>query len=127
MTDETDDLTDLERPDPSAEPALERSLNVSGEPAAEPRRRPSSLRDALDDRDPDVVRRPLSPPALLHTASTERDSVGESIASASSDALDESLPQRFAALKQERPEVVMGIAFLGGLLLATILKRLGRR
>jgi hypothetical protein len=33
---------------------------------------------------------------------------------------------RVRALAADRPEVVVGAAFVGGLLLATILKRLGR-
>jgi hypothetical protein len=34
---------------------------------------------------------------------------------------------RATAFAGERPEVVVGAAFVGGLILATILKRLGRR
>ena len=37
-----------------------------------------------------------------------------------------SAPQRAAAMANERPEVAVGAAFAGGLLLALILKRLGR-
>ncbi len=34
--------------------------------------------------------------------------------------------EKFVALVQERPEVGLGVAFLGGLILASILKRLAR-
>lgn len=37
-----------------------------------------------------------------------------------------SLPERAARIADERPEVAVGAAFAGGLLLAMILKRLGR-
>lgn len=37
-----------------------------------------------------------------------------------------SLPERAARIADERPEVAAGAAFAGGLLLAMILKRLGR-
>lgn len=45
---------------------------------------------------------------------------------ASRAAEDSSLPQRAATLANERPEVAAGAAFAGGLVLAMILKRLGR-
>jgi hypothetical protein len=35
--------------------------------------------------------------------------------------------EQFSKLVKERPEVGLGLAFAGGLVLATILKRLGRR
>jgi hypothetical protein len=46
--------------------------------------------------------------------------------SPSTDAGGASVPERAAALANDRPEVAVGAAFGGGLLLALILKRLAR-
>jgi hypothetical protein len=39
---------------------------------------------------------------------------------------DSSVPERAATIVNERPEVAVGAAFAGGLLLALILKRIAR-
>jgi Ca2+/Na+ antiporter len=52
---------------------------------------------------------------------TDTDSHEPSTAAAGS-----SVPERAAAIADERPEVAVGAAFGGGLLLALILKRLAR-
>jgi hypothetical protein len=49
--------------------------------------------------------------------------VGDGVTGAPGQAADEPL----AALAAERPEVLVGAAFAGGVLAALILKRLGRR
>ena len=57
----------------------------------------------------------------IETSSTQ------STADAASGAADSvPLPARAAALADDRPEVAVGVAFAGGLVLAMILKRLAR-
>ena len=51
---------------------------------------------------------------------------GDPPAQASTAAGGASVQERVLALANERPEVAVGAAFAGGLLLAMILKRLGR-
>jgi hypothetical protein len=55
-------------------------------------------------------------------------SIGQPTAqdSPGTDAGGSSVPERAAAIANERPEVAVGAAFGGGLLLALILKRLAR-
>ena len=57
---------------------------------------------------------------------TEPDSIQTSNGEPSAAAGGTSVPERAAAIAQERPEVAVGAAFGGGLLLALILKRLAR-
>jgi hypothetical protein len=92
-------------------------------------KRPSSLRAALDERLASVPRRPLSPPPPLTGKSPQASAAGSSDTVAQGDAgpSGPSLPERLYTLTNERPEVGLGIAFVGGLLLATIIKRFGRR
>jgi hypothetical protein len=59
------------------------------------------------------------------TGPTVEDSPGPA-ASAAPGAGGTSVPERAAAIANERPEVAVGAAFGGGLLLALILKRLAR-
>jgi hypothetical protein len=103
-------------------------------------RRPTSLRSAHDESAARASRRPPTPPLpssgvagapgeppagavepaepTSESASSPFDPVFERLATAQ---------DRAAAFAGERPEVVVGAAFVGGLILATILKRLGRR
>ncbi|HTW12108.1 MAG TPA: hypothetical protein VME01_05145 [Solirubrobacteraceae bacterium] len=109
-------------------------------PAAPAGRRPSSLRAALDERLPNVPRRSLTPPPLRHnqadspaSAAASAPAPAPAVSAATSRAAEPKahsgpgLPERIIVLVNERPEVAIGVAFVGGLLLATILKRLGRR
>ena len=92
-------------------------------------KRPSSLRAALDERLASVPRRPLSPPPPLTGKSPQASAADSSDTVAQGDAgpSGPSLPERLYTLTNERPEVGLGIAFVGGLVLATIIKRFGRR
>jgi hypothetical protein len=92
-------------------------------------KRPSSLRAALDERLASVPRRPLSPPPPLTGKSPQASAAGSPDAVAQGDAgpSGPSLPERIYTLTNQRPEVALGAAFVGGLVLATIIKRLGRR
>jgi hypothetical protein len=56
---------------------------------------------------------------------TAQDSPG-TVGGPSTDAGGASVQERALALANERPEYAVGAAFAGGLLLAMILKRLGR-
>ncbi|MGH2844066.1 MAG: hypothetical protein ACRDKL_10855 [Solirubrobacteraceae bacterium] len=81
-------------------------------------RRPASLRDAPEEASGDQAGAPSDPtfPGASDSALPE-EQISER----------PSLPRRCVALTQQRPEFGLGVAFLGGLVLATILKRLGRR
>ncbi len=59
-------------------------------------------------------------PAVTPLADT-----GEAFASGHAPGTSPSWPEPVAAIAAERPEVVVGAAFAGGLLLAMILRRLG--
>ncbi len=90
------------------------------------RRRPSSLRD--EEHVTNLPRRPVAPPTFQPAASPRAAAhpAGDS-APAPTGAPPGSLPEKVFALTRERPEVGLGLAFFGGLVLATIIKRLGRR
>jgi hypothetical protein len=94
-----------------------------------------SLRAALDEQAARVPRRRLSPPApaselAAETAEADKDIEAADSSGSPLDPVFERLAtaqDRATAFAGERPEVVVGAAFVGGLILATILKRLGRR
>jgi hypothetical protein len=92
-------------------------------------RRPSSLRSPADLANA-VPRRKLTPPQFPKPNEGERPpATAPGTPGASSDPGSAPGPTplaKFTALVNERPEVGLGVAFLGGLLLATILKRLAR-
>jgi len=88
-------------------------------------KRPSSLRAALDERLSNVPRRPLSPPPFTPHARATAAAAAET--GKPEAPAGPALPEQLLALVNQRPEVGLGIAFVGGLLLATIIKRLGRR
>jgi hypothetical protein len=93
-------------------------------------RRPSSLRAQIGES-VDVPRRPLSPPRFppqpAAPAAGETGSAGAepTRAPAGGDQLQKRV-ESFVALMNERPEVGLGVAFVGGLIAASILKRLAR-
>jgi hypothetical protein len=70
-------------------------------------------------------------PVLVYTSGSESPAVtplaetGEAYASGHASGTSPSWPEPVVALAAERPEVVVGAAFAGGLLLAMILRRLG--
>ncbi len=82
-----------------------------------------------------MPRRRLSPPApaselAAETAEADKDIEAADSSGSPLDPVFERLAtaqDRATAFAGERPEVVVGAAFVGGLILATILKRLGRR
>jgi hypothetical protein len=98
-------------------------------------RRPTSLRSALDEPGVQAPRRPASSPPSEATAAARdapsADPAGSTEPGGSPfDPVFERLAtaqDRAVAFAKERPEVAIGGAFAGGLILATILKRLGRR
>lgn len=140
MTDGTEDLTDPKGTEPAAEGAVDNpyaTIPPSDQPAAvNPVKRPTSLRPALDEPAVNVPRRTIAtPPAPSDAAVSRREPPTEALqpdepATSPFDPVFERLAtaqERAAVLASERPEVVVGAAFAGGLILAAILKRLGRR
>lgn len=107
------------------------------------KRRPSSLRAAVTAA-ADVPRRRLTPPTFPGASSSSGSPatagadpgspVSEAGAAGRSrrvpnpgPALAQKLPlEQLGTLVRQRPEVGLGLAFAGGLVLATIIKRLGR-
>lgn len=117
----------------SAEPAP-----APGAPAAHPRR-PLSLRGggsgdgagASDDRG-EVPRRRLTPPPFprprRHTGDDAHAVAGDSGAAKPAAKLARPAQiEKFVALTRERPEVGVAVAFAGGVLIATVLKRFAHR
>ena len=100
-------------------------------------RRPSSLRIGQDEfqnsppRPSAPTPPPVAPPPFEPAAAPreESDPPAEPSAPAgpSLGARATELSQQFIALTQDRPEVGLAVAFAGGLILATIFKRLGRK
>jgi hypothetical protein len=93
-------------------------------------RRPSSLRSSLEVSG-SVPRRRLTPPPFPKPgpASVSDPSAPEPRPAASNAPAAKAGPssiEKFVSLVNERPEVGIGLAFAGGLVLATILKRLAR-
>jgi hypothetical protein len=131
VTDEAEDLTDPEGTEPVAVPPSDAPTQAGRT------RRPTSLRSALDEPAAQAPRRPVSPPPPpFEAAAAPRDLPPTEPAEPAEptgsplDPVFERLAtaqERAVALGSERPEVVVGVAFVGGLILATILKRLGRR
>jgi hypothetical protein len=102
-------------------------------------RRPTSLRSSLDESAAQAPRRPVppspppfeaaAPPREVPSAATNPAEPAESTGSPFDPVFERlaTAQERAAVLASERPEVVVGVAFVGGLILATILKRFGRR
>jgi len=140
VTQETEDPTGPEGTETPAAggPNPYAAMTPGDEPPVTARaRRPMSLRAALDEQAAKLPRRrPGSPPVADADAGAEgANAEGAQLEAAESSAspLDPvferlaTAQDRAAAFAGERPEVVGGAAFAGGLILATILKRLGRR
>ena len=92
-------------------------------------RRPTSLRSAPDEPAAPAPRPPVPPPSF-EAAASPRDVPTDEPTGSPFDPVFERLAtaqERASLLASERPEVVVGVAFAAGLILATILKRLGRR
>jgi hypothetical protein len=155
VTDEAEDPTDPEGTEPVVEESLGgwgatsaessapsdpnpyAAIPASDAPApAGPAKRPTSLRSALDE----PSRRPprgsaTPPPAPFEAAAAPRETPAAAVeptgpTASPLDPVFERLAtaqDRAVAFASERPEAVVGVAFVGGLILATILKRLGRR
>ena len=112
------------QPAPTASPYA--TVAQSSAPASGGRRRrPTSLRD--EEHVANVPRRPLSPPPFQPAAAPRSPAQGAPDTTPATAGSSGSLPEKLVALTKERPEVGLGLAFLGGLVLATIVKRLGRR
>ncbi len=142
MTQETEDPTGPQGTETTAASGPNPYAAITPEdapPAATRARRPMSLRAALDEQAAKLPRRrPGSAPAPA--ADTDASAAAPKADGAQIDAAEPSgspldpvferlatAQDRAAAFAGERPEVVVGAAFAGGLILATILKRLGRR
>ena len=130
MIDESEDPTGPA----GAEPVVEGAAAPLNESASSgPARRPTSLRSPLDEQSGRVPRRPLSPPPPPYELAEAPRQLPDEPAQEAVSPLDPvferlaTAQERAAVLASERPEVVVGAAFIGGLILATILKRLGRR
>ncbi len=102
-------------------------------------RRPSSLRAGQDEfqsssqRQPAPTPAPVSPPPPFEPAAAPRNAADAPPAEPSAPAGPSlgaratEFSQQFIALTQDRPELGLAVAFAGGLVLATIFKRLGRK
>jgi hypothetical protein len=146
VTDPPDDPTEQQLGTwgaPAPEPewtAIEIETESAGPGSAEPGppsqvpggrpRRPSSLRAQIGES-VNVPRRHVSPPPFPAPPATAGADVPRAGATdpARAPAGGVQLQKRvedFVALVNERPEVGLGVAFVGGLILASILKRLAR-
>jgi hypothetical protein len=97
-------------------------------------RRPSSLRVGQDEfqtraapTPPPVSPPPFAPAAAPREAAELPPAEPSDPAGPSLGARATELSQQFVALTQDRPEIGLAVAFVGGLVLATIFKRLGRK
>ena len=133
-----------EHQDATSDEVTEATLSVStDEPAGEgdQPRRPTSLRDSSAPF-AEVPRRRLSAagfPGSPHSPVSDEGQAGNSgQMSDSGSPLRDRLPkvnvqvdpaaiEKLKTVVRERPEIGLGLAFAGGLVIATILKRLGRR
>ncbi len=125
--------------EPTSEPewtAIEVEVESAGPGSAEPgpssqapegrSRRPSSLRAQIGES-VNVPRRKLSPPVFPPTvAGATQTTAGSAGAEPERAPAGPSQVDKFVALVNERPEVGLGVAFFGGLIIASILKRLAR-
>jgi hypothetical protein len=147
VTDAADDSTGEQQLGAWGESAAEpewSAIDVEGEPAgpgsAEPGppsqvpegrpRRPSSLRAQIGES-VNVPRRPLSPPPFptppaAADAEAPRTGGADATRAPAGGVQLQKRVESFVALVNERPEVGLGVAFVGGLILASILKRLAR-
>lgn len=147
MTDAADDPTEQQLGAwgaPASEPewtAIEVEAESAGPGSAEPGpssqvpggrpRRPSSLRAQIGES-VNVPRRPLTPPPFPPQpvgpgSAPPGGSAGAEPARAPAGGTElQKRVESFVALVNERPEVGLGVAFVGGLILASILKRLAR-
>jgi len=97
-------------------------------------RRPTSLRVGQDEfqnrpapAPPPVSPPPFEPAAAPREAAELPPAEPSAPAGPSLGARATELSQQFIALTQDRPEIGLAVAFAGGLVLATIFKRLGRK
>ena len=90
------------------------------------RLRPSSLRGESSG---DAQRRRLAPPSFPKNpfAHSQEAEVPDAGSSSAPEPTGPAQVQKLMTKVNERPEVGVGLAFAGGLLIATILKRLARR
>ena len=144
MTDATDDSSGEQQlgtwGEPTSEPewtAIEVEVESAGPGTAEPvpssqvpegrSRRPSSLRAQIGES-VNVPRRKLAPPPPFPptVAGAPQATTGSAGAEPARAPAGPSQVEKFVALVNERPEVGLGVAFIGGLVIASILKRLAR-
>jgi hypothetical protein len=145
VTDATDDSNGEQQlgtwGEPTSEPewtAIEVEVESAGPGSAEPgpssqvpegrSRRPSSLRGQIGES-VNVPRRKLSPPPPPFppaVAGAPQATAGPAGAEPAGAPAGPSQVEKFVALVNERPEVGLGVAFFGGLIIASILKRLAR-
>ncbi len=134
------DVVEDEPPEAAAAPPAPQPEPPRSQPASAPQaqpgerrsRRPSSLRDADTDRIPNVPRRTITPPPPPRPRRPLSEAESAQAPSQSSPPpppvpAGPSALERLVALANERPEVRVGAAFLGGIILASIFKRLARR